>query len=86
MKRRLACSDLHGNGELWDKIKDFLQPGDILFMLGDAGDRGRRHRLFRLAGFVDQPAQHEKAQRLFPDGFVGHWHPSGRRSADFLLL
>lgn len=40
MKRRLACSDLHGNGELWDKIKDFLQPGDILFMLGDAGDRG----------------------------------------------
>lgn len=40
MKRRLACSDLHGSGKLWDKIKEFLRPGDILFMLGDAGDRG----------------------------------------------
>ena len=40
MSRKLVCSDLHGNGELWDKIKNFLQPEDTLFMLGDAGDRG----------------------------------------------
>ena len=35
-----ACSDIHGNGKLWNKIKDFLNPDDILYYLGDATDRG----------------------------------------------
>ena len=35
-----ACSDLHGNGNLWNQIKDFLQPDDTLYYLGDAVDRG----------------------------------------------
>ena len=35
-----ACSDLHGLGKLWDEIKDFLQPTDKLYYLGDAIDRG----------------------------------------------
>lgn len=35
-----ACSDLHGNKYLWDAIKDFLAPDDILYYLGDATDRG----------------------------------------------
>ena len=35
-----ACSDLHGNWELWAEIKKFLKPDDILYYLGDATDRG----------------------------------------------
>ena len=35
-----ACSDLHGNWELWAEIKEFLKPDDILYYLGDATDRG----------------------------------------------
>lgn len=33
-------SDIHGNGILWDKIKDFLKPEDEVYFLGDAIDRG----------------------------------------------
>ena len=35
-----VCSDLHGQGNLWDKIKEFLEPTDTLFCLGDCIDRG----------------------------------------------
>ena len=35
-----ACSDLHGNWELWTQIKEFLNADDTLFYLGDATDRG----------------------------------------------
>ena len=35
-----ACSDLHGMYDLWSMIKDFLQPNDTLYFLGDAADRG----------------------------------------------
>lgn len=35
-----ACADLHGRGDLWDKIKNFLKPEDTLYFLGDAADRG----------------------------------------------
>ena len=35
-----ACSDLHGNWELWTEIKKFLKPDDTLYYLGDATDRG----------------------------------------------
>ena len=35
-----ACSDLHGNWELWLAIKKFLKPEDKMFFLGDAADRG----------------------------------------------
>jgi predicted phosphodiesterase len=38
--RVFACSDLHGNGKLWDAIKAFLKPDDKLIYLGDATDRG----------------------------------------------
>lgn len=36
-----AVSDLHGNYNLWNKIKNFLKEDDILFFLGDACDRGK---------------------------------------------
>ena len=35
-----AVSDIHGNGSLWNAIKDFLKPEDTLYILGDCGDRG----------------------------------------------
>ena len=35
-----VCSDLHGEGKLWDKIKEFLKPTDNLICLGDCIDRG----------------------------------------------
>ena len=37
---RYVCSDLHGMKELYDQIKKFLKPDDIVIYLGDAGDRG----------------------------------------------
>ena len=35
-----ALSDLHGNREIWEFISGFLEPGDELYFLGDAADRG----------------------------------------------
>jgi predicted phosphodiesterase len=35
-----ACSDIHGNWELWAEIKKFLKPDDTLYYLGDSTDRG----------------------------------------------
>lgn len=35
-----ALSDLHGHLDLYKKIKDFLQPEDRVYFLGDAIDRG----------------------------------------------
>lgn len=35
-----ACSDLHGNLELYNKVLNFLKPTDHLFFLGDICDRG----------------------------------------------
>ena len=40
MGRIFALADLHGQGQLWDQIKNFLKPEDILYFLGDAIDRG----------------------------------------------
>lgn len=41
MGKVYAVSDLHGNYELWQKIKDYLQPDDMLYILGDCADRGK---------------------------------------------
>lgn len=38
--RTFAFSDLHGQRNLWEQIKAFLQPDDIVYFLGDAIDRG----------------------------------------------
>ena len=37
---RYALSDLHGRLDLFLKIKELLQPDDVVYFLGDAGDRG----------------------------------------------
>lgn len=40
MGKVFAVSDLHGQGQLWNRIKEFLAPDDTLYFLGDAIDRG----------------------------------------------
>ena len=35
-----AFSDLHGQYKLWEQIKNFIQPDDIVYCLGDCADRG----------------------------------------------
>lgn len=35
-----AVSDLHGQLELYQKIKEFIKPNDTVICLGDCGDRG----------------------------------------------
>lgn len=39
---RYAVSDLHGHMEIYKQIKSMLKPGDIVYCLGDCGDRGPR--------------------------------------------
>lgn len=36
----IAFSDVHGNYELWTKIKNYYKKDDVLIFLGDACDRG----------------------------------------------
>lgn len=40
MSRTFALSDIHGQRALWEQIKDYLNPDDTLYFLGDAIDRG----------------------------------------------
>lgn len=35
-----AVADLHGRLDLYEQIKAFLKPDDMVYFLGDAGDRG----------------------------------------------
>jgi serine/threonine protein phosphatase 1 len=42
MGRTLAVADIHGDWNIWKKIKEFLQPDDTLYILGDCADRGER--------------------------------------------
>lgn len=35
-----VCSDLHGHMELYEQIKEYIHPEDVVYFLGDAGDRG----------------------------------------------
>lgn len=40
MKKTYAVSDLHGYLDLYKQIKNFVKPGDKVYFLGDATDRG----------------------------------------------
>ena len=35
-----VCADFHGHYKVYEKIKSLLNPNDIVYFLGDAGDRG----------------------------------------------
>lgn len=40
MGKAYAFTDLHGQYDLWKQIRDYCQPDDTLYFLGDACDRG----------------------------------------------
>lgn len=40
MSKRYAVTDIHGMWDLWQAIKDYCQPDDTIYFLGDAADRG----------------------------------------------
>ena len=40
MGRTFACSDLHDMLPFFEKIVEMLEPDDVVYFLGDAGDRG----------------------------------------------
>lgn len=40
MGKTYAFSDLHGQYGLWEQIRNFLQPDDKVYCLGDCIDRG----------------------------------------------
>lgn len=37
-----AISDIHGHLDIYQQVKDFVKPHDIVYCLGDCGDRGPR--------------------------------------------
>lgn len=41
MNKSYACSDLHGNYNLWKQISDYCDYTDTIYILGDAIDRGK---------------------------------------------
>lgn len=49
-----ACSDLHGMLHFYKAIKDKLEPGDTVYFLGDAGDRGP-HCWETIKAIIDDP-------------------------------
>lgn len=38
--KRYICTDLHGYLDLYEQIKSYVEPDDIIYNLGDSGDRG----------------------------------------------
>lgn len=36
-----CCSDLHGRYDLFQQIKKFIKPDDVVYVLGDCADRGK---------------------------------------------
>lgn len=59
-----CCTDLHGQYGLWAKIRDYMQPEDTLFFLGDAIDRGPAGLKIMIELFKDKrviylPGNHE---------------------------
>lgn len=42
MGKHYVFSDIHGNYNLFKQIKNFLQPDDVCYVLGDCADRGQR--------------------------------------------
>lgn len=75
---RYACSDLHGFYNLYEQIKAFLNPDDIVYFLGDANDRGPDGWKLIKAIYDDPQFIYIKGnhEQMFID--VAHsWHNSG---------
>ena len=53
MKKTYAVSDLHGYFNLYEQIKNFIQPEDKVIFLGDATDRGPQSLKLAKAIYAD---------------------------------
>lgn len=83
-----ACSDLHGFMELYQKIKEYLNPEDKVYYLGDAGDRGPNSwdlikAIANDEQFIYIKGNHED---MLVNAAKDYLHPTGWGSRDYMLL
>ena len=75
-----ACSDFHGMLHFYKAIKDTLKPEDIVYFLGDAGDRGP-HCWETIKAIIDDPqfiylrGNHEEMLCATLDEYLCYGHP-----------
>lgn len=77
-----ACTDLHGNLDLYKQIADFIKPEDTVYFLGDAGDRGPQpwetiKEIYKNKQFIYLKGNHEDmfvraAKEILYDEIYGH--------------
>lgn len=77
-----ACSDLHGSINLYNQITNFLKPEDVVYFLGDAGDRGSApwetiKAILKNPQFIYLKGNHEDmlvraAREYIIDGFLSY--------------
>jgi predicted phosphodiesterase len=88
MGRVLAVSDLHGRYDLWEQVKQFLQPDDILYVLGDCGDRGSKGFEIIQEVYEDERCKYIRGnhEELFADAMRGermlHNYNGGKKTFD----
>ena len=83
-----VCSDLHGHLELYEQIKDYIQPEDKVFYLGDAGDRGPQcwetiKMIYNDPQFIYIKGNHED---MLVGAMQDYLRPSRRMSEDYHIL
>ena len=54
MNKVYAISDLHGQYELWEQIKNYCDETDTIYCLGDCADRGARGLDIILEALADE--------------------------------
>ena len=77
-----ACTDFHGNLDLYNQIANFIKPEDTVYFLGDAGDRGPQpwetiKEIYKNKQFIYLKGNHEDmfvraAKEYLYDGFWGY--------------
>jgi hypothetical protein len=69
-----AMSDIHGRLDLYKQVKAFIKPEDIVYFLGDAGDRGPQpwetiKAIYNDPQFIYLKGNHED---MLVESFYGH--------------
>ena len=86
-----VTTDLHGNYNLWEQIKAFLQEDDTLIFLGDAIDRGDRgfeifmellndERVCYLRGNHEEMMADAYLLQSEKGEFLKHWYKNGGKA------
>lgn len=83
-----ACSDLHGHMELYTQIKEYIHPEDVVYFLGDAGDRGPQcwetiKVVYNDKQFIYLKGNHET---LLTEAMNDYLHPTGYSSNAYMIL